>query len=72
MLRFDYLQDVKITFIHQMQYKDWHKKGYTRRKIHQSFQTNFETFKVRRENKVPAWLLFSAVNLFSAYKQVSL
>ena len=68
----DFLKDVYIIFIRQMQNKNWHKKGYTRRKTHQSFQANFETFKVRRENKLPAWFLFSAINLISAYKQVSL
>ena len=52
--------------------KNLHKKRHTRRKTHQSFPTNFETFKVRRENKLPAWFLFSAVNLNFAYKQVGL
>ena len=64
-------QRCHVIFIQQMRYKNWHKKGYTGKKTYQPFRTKLETFKVRRENKLPAWFLFSVVNLNSAYKQIS-
>ena len=67
---FDYLKDVYIIFIQKMPNKNSHKKGYTSRKTHQSFRTNFETFKVRKGKRLPTWFLFSAVNLNSAYTEV--
>ena len=65
---FDYLKHVYIIFIQQKHcdIKTRTKKGCTSRKTHWSFRTNFETFEVRRGKRLPAWFLFSAVNLNSA------